>query len=69
MVDTSEPTDGITYELNAAGTGHIVMGAGPKAKIVISEEHEDLPVVEIGERAFAYSRHTSDIISVPSLTA
>ena len=64
QVDISEPTDSITYELNTDRTGYIVTGSGQESKIVIPEKHEDLPVVEIGDRAFAYSRHTSDILSV-----
>ena len=63
-VDTSEPTESITYELNADRTGYIVTGAEQEAEIIIPEEYEGLPVVEIGESAFAYSRHTSDILSV-----
>ena len=63
-VDTSAPTDSITYELNSTKTGYIVTGAGQESKIVIPESYDGLPVVEIGERAFAYSRHTSDILSV-----
>ena len=63
-VDTSEPTQSITYELNAAKNGYVVTGAGQEAKIVIPESYNDLPVVEIGERAFAYSKHKSDILSV-----
>ena len=63
-VDTSESTQSITYELNAAKNGYIVTGAGQEAKIVIPESYNDLPVVEIGESAFAYSRHKSDILSV-----
>ena len=63
-VDLSEPTDSITYELNEDETGYVVTGAGQDSEIVIPEQHNGLPVVEIGERAFAYSRHTSDILSV-----
>ena len=62
--DLSEPTESITYELNSDGTGYVVTGAGQDSKIVIPEVYQGLPVVEIGERAFAYSRHTSDILSV-----
>ncbi len=63
-VDTSEPTASITYEKTADQTGYIVTGAGQEAKIVIPETYDNLPVVEIGESAFAYSKHTSDILSV-----
>ncbi len=62
--DTSEATASITYEKTADGAGYIVTGAGQEAKIVIPETHDGLPVVEIGESAFAYSRHKSDILSV-----
>ena len=62
--DTSEPTASITYEKTADNTGYIVTGAGQEAKIVIPETYDNLPVVEIGESAFAYSKHKSDIISV-----
>ena len=48
-VDTSDSTQSITYELNAAKNGYIVTGAGQEAKIVIPESYNGLPVVEIGE--------------------
>ncbi len=63
-VDTSEPTKSITYEKTADNAGYIVTGAGQEAEIVIPETHDDLPVVEIGESAFAYSGHKSEILSV-----
>ncbi len=63
-VDTSEPTASITYEKTADSAGYIVTGAGQEAKIVIPATHDNLPVVGIGESAFAYSKHTSDILSV-----
>ena len=60
-----EQIDTIVYELNSAKTGYIVKGDnGQSAAIVIPAEHEGLPVVEIGDSAFAYSKHNSDIISV-----
>ena len=60
-----EQVDTLVYELNAAGTGYIVTGdSGQSTAIVIPAEHEGLPVVEIGDSAFAYSKHKSDIISV-----
>ncbi len=60
-----DPTDTLQFELNAAGTGYIVTGdSGQSTAIVIPETHEDLPVVGIKESAFAYSKHTSDILSV-----
>ena len=60
------PTDSLTYELK--GNGYIVTGAtGQQERIIIPAEYEGLPVTEIGESAFAYSKHTSDItyISIP----
>ncbi len=63
--DDDTPTDTLTFERNEAGTGYIVTGdQGEDTKIVIPETHDSLPVVEIGESAFAYSRHKSDILSV-----
>ena len=60
-----EQVDTLVYELNAAGTGYIVTGdSGQSTAIVIPAEHEGLPVVEIADSAFAYSKHNSDIISV-----
>ena len=60
-----ERTDTLIYERNTAGTGYTVTGdSGQSTIIVIPAEHEGLPVVEIGESAFAYSKHNSDIISV-----
>lgn len=63
-----EPTDTLVYELNSAGTGYIVTGdSGQSTVITIPAEHDGLPVREIGESAFAYSKHTSDItyVSIP----
>lgn len=63
--EDEEQTDTFIYELNTAKTGYIVTGdSGQSTAIVIPSEHEGLPVVEIGESAFAYSKHKSDIISV-----
>ena len=66
--DGNEETDPVVtliYERNPAGTGYIVTGdSGQSTAIVIPSEYEGLPVVEIGESAFAYSKHTSDIVSV-----
>ena len=60
-----EQTDTFTYELNASGTGYIVTGdSGQSTAIVIPSEYEGMPVVEIGDSAFAYSKHKSDVISV-----
>ena len=60
-----ERVDTLVYELNAAKTGYIVTGdSGQSTAIVISSEHDGLPVVEIADSAFAYSKHNSDIISV-----
>ncbi|MCH5148436.1 MAG: leucine-rich repeat protein [Clostridiales bacterium] len=60
-----EPTVTLTYELNTTKTGYIVTGdSGQSTAIVIPAEHEGLPVVEIADSAFAYSKHNSDIISV-----
>ena len=65
--DNAEPEPVVTliYERNSAGTGYIVTGDnGQSTDIVIPAEYNGLPVVEIGESAFAYSRHNADIISV-----
>ena len=60
-----EQDDALVYELNTAKTGYIVTGDnGQSTAIVIPAEHEGLPVVEIGDSAFAYSKHNSDITSV-----
>ncbi len=57
------PSETLTFEQN--GDGYVVTGdSGHAANIVIPESHEELPVVGIADSAFAYSRHTSDIISV-----
>ncbi len=62
---TPAPSDTLTFEQNAAKEGYIVTGdSGQSVNIVIPAEHNGLPVVEIGESAFAYSRHASDIYSV-----
>ncbi|MDE6617962.1 MAG: leucine-rich repeat protein [Clostridiales bacterium] len=69
--EVQEPTTSLVFERNA--DGYTVTGAsGQEEKIIIPAEHEGLPVTEIGESAFAYSRHTSDItfVSIPdSVTA
>ncbi len=60
------PTTSLTFERN--DDGYTVTGAsGQEEKIIIPAEYEGLPVTEIGESAFAYSRHTSDItfVSIP----
>ena len=60
------PTTSLTFE--RSGSGYVVTGAsGQEERIIIPAEHEGLPVTEIGESAFAYSRHTSDItyVSIP----
>lgn len=57
----------LTYERNSIG--YTVTGAmGQEERIIIPAEHEGLPVTEIGESAFAYSRHTSGItyVSIPN---
>lgn len=62
---TPAPSATLTFELSTAGTGYIVTGdKGQAANIVIPAEHDGVPVVGIGESAFAYSQHTSNILSV-----
>ena len=57
------PSDTLTFEMGDGG--YIVTGDKSQATtIVIPAEYNGEPVVGIGESAFAYSRHTSDIISV-----
>ena len=59
------PTDTLTFEPNTAGEGYIVTGdSGQAANIVIPAEYHGAPVVGIADNAFAYSKHTSDILSV-----
>ncbi len=59
------PSDTLTYERDAAGEGYLVTGdSGQAASIVIPDEYEGEPVVGIADSAFAYSKHTSDILSV-----
>ncbi len=63
--DDDTPTDTLTFERDEAGEGYIVTGdKGEAANIVIPAAHESLPVVGIADSAFAYSKHTSDILSV-----
>ena len=63
--EEEKQTDTFIYELNTAKTGYIVTGdSGQSTAIVIPAEHEGLPVVEIADSAFAYSKHKSDIFSV-----
>ena len=59
------PTDTLTFTRNTAGEGYLVTGdEGQAVNIVIPAEHGGEPVVGIADSAFAYSRHTSDILSV-----
>lgn len=59
----TEPTASLTYERN--GNEYTVTGETANEKnIVIPTEYEGLPVTTIKESAFAYSRHTADIVSV-----
>lgn len=64
--EAQQPTASLTFE--RSGNGYTVTGAnGQEERIIIPAEYENLPVTEIGERAFAYSKHTSDItyVSIP----
>lgn len=61
--ETQIETESLTYERNTSG--YTVTGAdGQEERIIIPAEHDGLPVTEIGESAFAYSRHTSGITYV-----
>ncbi len=60
------PTASLVFERN--GNGYVVTGVrGQEERIIIPAQHDGLPVTEIGESAFAYSKHTSDItyVSIP----
>lgn len=64
--EVQTPTENLVYERN--DNGFTVVGAnGQDERITIPAEHDGLPVTEIGESAFAYSKHTSDItyVSIP----
>ena len=59
-------TASLNYERNE--NGYTVTGAsGQEERIIIPTEYNGSPVTEIGENAFAYSRHTSGItyVSIP----
>lgn len=59
----SQPTS--TLQFKMSGEGYIVTGdEGQAANIVIPAEYEGSPVIGIDDRAFAYSNHTADIVSV-----
>ncbi len=61
--ETPAPSETLTFD--ESGNGFIVTGdSGQSTAIVIPETHDGLPVTGIGESAFAYSRHPSDIFSV-----
>lgn len=67
--EVQEPTATLVYELNEAGTGYAVTGDdGQSERIIIPETHEGLPVVQIADDAFAYSRRPSAItyVSIPN---
>lgn len=60
---TIEATVSLTYERN--DDGYTVTGETENVEnIIIPAEHEGLPVTEIGESAFAYSKHTASILTV-----
>lgn len=49
-----EGSDGIAYTLNATGDGYVVSGyTGTDNHVYISYLYEDMPIVEIADRAFA----------------
>ena len=51
-----EGTEGLVYELNAAGTEYSVTDyTGTRAKVIIPETYKGLPVTSIGDRAFYQS--------------
>ena len=59
----TEATASLTYERN--DNGYTVTGETENVEnIIIPAEYDGLPVTEIGESAFAYSRHNEDILSV-----
>ena len=57
----------LKYTLNADGTGYIVAGLGSctDTELVIPATYEGLPVMEIGDRAFAYCTNLT-YVSLPS---
>ena len=65
---TLPATEGLTYELNEDGTGYIATGIGTAtdSKIVIASTYgeNNLPVTEIGERAF-YELGSIESIVIP----
>ena len=61
-VESIEYTESLTYERNS--TGYTVTGAGQDSVIIIPATYDGQPVTAIGERAFAYSNHNADILSV-----
>lgn len=63
--EVQEPISTLVFELNEAGTGYIVTGDnGQNERIIIPNMHDELPVVQIGNDAFAYSKHLSNITYV-----
>lgn len=65
-LEVHTPTTSLTFSRNS--NGYTVTGAtGQEERMIIPAEHDNLPVTEIGESAFAYSTHTSDItyVSIP----
>ena len=61
------PDDAITQSLTYEKTGNAYAVTGETANvanIVIPDEYDGLPVTTVKESAFAYSRHTEEILSV-----
>lgn len=61
--ESPEGTETLTFEKRQGG--YFVSGdEGQAASIVIPKTHEGEPVVGIADSAFAYSKHTANIVSV-----
>lgn len=58
-----KPSDGLSYRLSSDGTYYIVSGIGTctDSYIMIPDEHEGLPVHEIGEYAFYYCKTITEL--------
>ena len=62
---------GLLYELNAAGTGYVVVGMGTctAARLSIPASYRGLPVTEIGESAFLNCASLTSVRIPESVTA
>ena len=63
-INDSPASEGLEYELNESGDGYFVTGIGSctDTVLVIPSKHNDLPVIDIWDWAFAHCRNLTSVI-------